>query len=248
MFAWHQKKDKPSQADDLTGDEKSVLLRVLGHTEVDNNKGVHDWLLKIYRSGLGLCKSETNVHDLHRVETDAVECLRKGWPLMKRYQVRPLIQEKHKQVDKKDIDQMIDLGIRTWFMLDCYDDGLGYPRKWPESQSLQDLVKERFPSKSEDASEPIRRFPRRFRAVDLEVFGAIHVKWTSFLDEHLRFDEDNRTVAIFDRKDWLVDMLPRRSEQTSGEGEEVAPVGVAQWYILLSLIDSVFNTLVTTMS
>ena len=93
-------------------------------------------------------------------------------------------------------------------MIDSRDDSVtGYPRRWNESESLQDIVASQFPRISQYETQETMRFPRQFRAVDLERISGIFIQWTAFLDEHLRFNDDNRTLKIFNHKAWLLAVL-----------------------------------------
>ena len=201
-------------------DDKADILEVLDLEVSLKTKDDREQLMRIYRSELTSGSAGKDIDRLHEVVKSSVSIVKGRWPDLIRRQCRQLLAKDFSEQSRTKLDEAIDIALRIWLIVDSRDDSVtGYPRRWNEQERIEDVVRSRFPHVSPLESQGVTRFPRQFRAVDLERISGIVIQWTTFLDEHLRFNDDNRTLKVFNNKAWLLAVM----NQTSSEKPAADP-------------------------
>jgi hypothetical protein len=111
--------------------------------------------------------------------------------------------------DRDSMDKAIDVALCLWLGVDCVDQHHLGAKLWLEAETVEQFVlKRRFDAAIEgDPRDHVRYFPQDFRGAYLKEISGIHVEQTYYLDQHLRFNEETRTVKIFMDVAWLKAMI-----------------------------------------
>jgi hypothetical protein len=147
---------------------------------------------------------------------ESIKHIRAGWPSTTRAEVRNTLASTnnansnsfHGAIDVSDrdvINKAIDVALCLWLSVDCVDRRLG-AEIWSEGEKIEQFVlKHRFVVAVE--VDHVRYFPPDFRAGFLKEISGIRIEQTYYLDQHLRFNEETRTVRIFMDIGWLKAMI-----------------------------------------
>ena len=191
-------------------DSRVDILEALGLTASLEGKLDRERILNLYFTELRSGSTGVDVNTMHAMVKRSIGVMHAHWPQLTRGQCRQHLATHYPARSRSGLDEAIDIALRIWLMIDSRDDSVtGYPRRWGEDESVQDIVLDRFPWILQHENKNTMRFPRQFRAVDLERISGIVIQWTAFLDEHLWFNDDNRTLKIFNHKAWLIAVMNR---------------------------------------
>jgi hypothetical protein len=153
----------------------------------------------------------------HAPVLESINHIQAGWPSVTRAKVRNALKSTSKAdanpssvflggSDREVMDKAIDVAICLWLSIDCVDKNLG-AKAWLEAETVEQFVlKQRFVVAVE-VDDRVRYFPSDFRAAFLKEISGIHIEQTYYLDQHLRFNEQTRTVKIFMDIGWLKAMI-----------------------------------------
>lgn len=150
--------------------------------------------------------------EFHKYVLAAIQMIEHGWPdIVLKELCAELARTFQKDLDDELIGQAVDIAVCLWLSIDCVGPKLSMPKGWPDGNSIHDFVMNR---KFDDPTEvsfgdPIARFPPKFRAARLKEISGISIKSTIYLDQHLRFNEETRTLKIFVDAVWLNAMCER---------------------------------------
>lgn len=150
--------------------------------------------------------------NLHRYVLAAVQTIEHRWPDINPKELRKDLEESLQLHASCDIiDQAVNIAVCLWLGIDCVGPKHSMPKGWPETDSISHFVlNRRFDDPTEvSVGDPIARFPPKFRAARLEEISGISIESTYYLDQHLRFNEDTRTLKVFMDAVWLNAMCER---------------------------------------
>jgi len=130
---------------------------------------------------------------------------------------------KQDEQDKQDLrlNRAIDIAIRWWLLInvreECFQDL--YPRRpvreWNDKGSLEDFIKDTFPSAKSSLSARESRLNPFFTAANMVKICGLKIQWTPYLDDHLRLDHqsgEHPVLWVFSFKRCLNAFLYQRSE------------------------------------
>jgi hypothetical protein len=150
--------------------------------------------------------------NLHKCVLAAIQTIEHEWPDVSAKRLQKDLKERLQLHDGCDmIDQAVNIAVCLWLGVDCVGPEHSMPKGWPESDSIRHFVLNRRFDDPTDVSigDPIARFPPKFRAARLEDISGISIESTCYLDQHLRFNEDTRTLKVFMDAVWLNAMCER---------------------------------------
>jgi hypothetical protein len=150
--------------------------------------------------------------NLHECVLAAIQTIEHGWPDVSAERLQKDLKKRLQLHDGCDIiDQAVNIALCLWLGVDCVGPEHSMPKSWPESDSIRHFVLNRRFDDPTDVSigDPIARFPPKFRAARLEEISGISIESTYYLDQHLRFNEDTRTLKVFMDAVWLNAMCER---------------------------------------
>ena len=222
-----QTPDKPTDVCELLKLEarwpqiSDQIARALGL--VAEKPAVVERLIILYQRSLshisGSQGEERDFTDLHCCVLAAIQMTEHKWPNVTVGGVREGLAE-IPDLKAHFIDEAINIAICLWLGVDCVGQEYGMPKEWPELDTIHHFVlKRRFDDPTgNDVGDPIARFPPKFRAARLQDISGISIEPTYYLDRHLRFNEDTRTLKVFMDAIWLKSMCERfraiRDEKT----------------------------------
>jgi hypothetical protein len=152
----------------------------------------------------------------HASVLESIKHIQAGWPSTTRAELRDTLTSTENAYtdpsvgaiggsDREVMDRAINVALCLWLSIDCVDKLLG-ARIWPEAETVEHFVlKHRFVVLAE--ADHVRYFPPDFRAGFLKEISGISIEQTYHLDQHLRFNEETRTVSIFMDIAWLKVMI-----------------------------------------
>nr|OQO24165.1 hypothetical protein B0A51_06258 [Rachicladosporium sp. CCFEE 5018] len=163
------------------------------------------------------------MRDFHSLIKSTIQILHAGWPSITKYTLRSLLL-KQGHIDNANVDKAIDVALCLWPGIDCTGTEYDKRKRWPDHDTAYDFVMtSRFDDPADgEVDDSIARFPPKFRAARLHDISGIHIEQTYYLDQHLRFNEDTRTLKLFMDFQWLHDMLERTSAEHSAKSSVVA--------------------------
>jgi hypothetical protein len=150
--------------------------------------------------------------NLHKCVLAAIQTIEHEWPDVSAKKLQKDLKERLQLHDGCDmVDQAVNIALCLWLGIDCVGPKHSMPKGWPESDSIRHFVLYRRFDDPTDVSigDPIARFPPKFRAARLEEISGISIESTYYLDQHLRFNEDTRTLKVFMDAVWLNAMCER---------------------------------------
>jgi hypothetical protein len=160
---------------------------------------------------------------LHKCVLAAIQTIEHRWPDINPKKLRTEIGEMLPHPISDDlIDQAGNIAVCLWLGIDCVGPKHSMPKDWPVSDSICHFVlNRRFDDPAEvSIGDPVARFPPKFRAARLEEISGISIESTYYLDQHLRFNEDTRTLKIFMDAVWLNAMCERFRTSRNGPPED----------------------------
>ncbi|KAF2722479.1 hypothetical protein K431DRAFT_345503 [Polychaeton citri CBS 116435] len=182
--------------------QNGELLSALAFDCHDADDVLTSTLFQIYYHELRVRAKAKDVPQLHAAAAVSIKLMRDGFPSIEREAVRDTLRVLGH--GEPWLDDAIDVGLTMW--LKTKNASMDSDRSWKGTETLQDFTKRCYYRAEIDPMEPIVRFPREFRAVELEKIAGVKVTWTWNLSEHLAFGDDdgkNRFVRIFNDKRWL---------------------------------------------
>jgi hypothetical protein len=191
------------------------LIDALGFTTSDP----HDCkrLDSLYRRCLmcvpGFQEKQVDFSKLHNCILAAIQMIEHNWPNVNCQDLRSRLTSMI-QLDDDQTGQAINIAVCLWLSVDCVGPKHSMPKNWPELDSIHHFVlNRRFDDPAETSiGDAISRFPPKFRAARLEDISGISIESTYYLDQHLRFNEDTRTLKVFMDAVWLQSMCKRFRE------------------------------------
>ncbi|OQO04419.1 hypothetical protein B0A48_11030 [Cryoendolithus antarcticus] len=163
------------------------------------------------------------IQDFHSLVKSSIRTLYAGWPSITKYNLRSqLLKQGH--IESANVDKAIDVALCLWPGIDCTATEHDKWKRWPDHDTAYDFVMtRRFDDPADgEVDDSIARFPPKFRAARLHDISGIHIEQTYYLDQHLRFNEDTRTLMLFMDFQWLHDMLERTSAEYPAKSSVVA--------------------------
>ena len=150
--------------------------------------------------------------DLHKCVLLAIRVIEHKWPNVSLKELRTEMEETlQPHFRGSTTDQAANIAVCLWLGVDCVGPEHSMPKGWPEMDSVHHFVLNRKFDDPAEASigDPVGRFPPKFRAARLEEISGISIESTDYLDQHLRFNEDTRTLKVFMDAAWLHAMCDR---------------------------------------
>jgi hypothetical protein len=168
----------------------------------------------------GLQEKEFDFGDLHKCVLAAIQMIEHRWPNVNPIGVRAALEERLLLNDDL-VARAVNIAVCLWLGVDCVGPKHGMPKSWPDIDSIHHFVLgRRFDDPTETSiGDPISRFPPKFRAARLEDLSGISIESTYYLDQHLRFNEDTRTLKVFMDVVWLQSMCKRFRENRDAPQE-----------------------------
>lgn len=153
---------------------------------------------------LGGQDKHVDLDNLHKCILAAVPMIQHKWPNVTLTVLRGELEESQ-HLDADVVDQAINIAVCLWLGLDCVAQQDGRPKGWPNADTIQHFVLKRSFDDPTEASvgDSIARFPPKFRAARLKDISGIDIESTWYLDQHLRFNDDTRTLKVFMDAAWL---------------------------------------------
>jgi hypothetical protein len=114
-----------------------------------------------------------------------------------------------KNADPDCISRSIDLAIRLWLMINVRESQFRSLRPlctcvdWQKEKTLEDLMRDLFPSSRWKVSARDSRVDVHFTAVMMVEVCGLKIHWTSSLQDHLLLDRRKRILSVFGFKDLL---------------------------------------------
>jgi hypothetical protein len=124
------------------------------------------------------------------------------------------------------INRAIDIAIRWWLMINVREADFEdlYPRRpfteWEDATTLADFVKGIFPGAKWSLTARESRLNPFFTAANMVTICGLVIKWTPYLDDHLRLDRqsgEHPVLWVFSFKSCLNAFLWKRSATNSGD-------------------------------
>jgi hypothetical protein len=156
----------------------------------------------------------------HELVRDSIRHLQSGWPTATKAEIRETVASANNTnadarsgainvPDLGSVNTAIDTALCLWLGLDCVNEHHLGATLWPATETVERFVlKRRFDVAVEaDPRDDVKYFPQDFRAAYLEEISGIRIEQTYYLDQHLRFNEETRTVKIFMDIGWLKAMI-----------------------------------------
>jgi hypothetical protein len=156
----------------------------------------------------------------HTLVRDSITHIQTGWPRTTKSEVRDALEAAgNAGVDAQTgtingadiglVGNAIDTALCLWLSIDCVDRHHLGATIWLETETVEQFVlKRRFDVAIEaDPRDHVKYFPQDFRAAYLKEISGIRIEQTYYLDQHLRFNEETRTVKIFMDVAWLKAMI-----------------------------------------
>lgn len=169
----------------------------------------------------GFQDEEIDRNVLHKCVLAAIPIVRHKWPNVTLTDVRGEL-EKSLNVEVDVVDHAINIALCLWLSVDCVGQKYGRPKSWPDADTIYHFVLKRsFDDPTEaDLGDSIVRFPPKFRAARLMNISGITIECTWYLDQHLRFNEETRTLKVFMDAAWLKFMCENLREIRDSPQEE----------------------------
>jgi hypothetical protein len=114
-----------------------------------------------------------------------------------------------KNADRVCISRSIDLAIRLWMMINVRETQFRSLRplctcvQWRQDQTLDDLMRDLFPSSRWKVAARDSRLDVHFTAVMMVEVCGLKIHWTSSLQDHLLLDRRKRILSMFAYKSLL---------------------------------------------
>jgi hypothetical protein len=156
----------------------------------------------------------------HALVRDSIKHIQAGWSTATKASVRDALRAASKTdfdarngpingADLGSVGTAIDTALCLWLGIDCVDKYHLGATLWTATETVEHFVlKRRFDAVVEaDSRDHVRYFPPDFRAGFLKEISGIRIEQTYYLDQHLRFNEETRTVKIFMDIGWLKAMI-----------------------------------------
>jgi hypothetical protein len=158
----------------------------------------------------GFQEKHIDFSKLHSCILAAIQMIEHKWPNVNCQDLRSRLTSRI-HLDDDQTDQAINIAVCLWLCVDCVGPKHSMPKNWPEVDSIHHFVlNRRFDDPTETSiGDAISRFPPKFRAARLEDISGISIESTYYLDQHLRFNEDTRTLKVFMDAVWLQSMCKR---------------------------------------
>jgi hypothetical protein len=155
-------------------------------------------------------EKQIDFDNLHSCILAAIQMIEHKWPNVKYQDLRAGLMPRN-DLDDDQTDQAINIAVCLWLGIDSVGPKHSMPKDWPEVDSIHHFVlNRRFDDPTETSiGDTIFRFPPKFRAARLEDISGISIESTFYLDQHLRFNEDTRTLKVFMDAVWLQSMCKR---------------------------------------
>jgi hypothetical protein len=184
----------------------------------------------------------------HALVRQSIIHIRTGWPTATKVGIRDALTSAvntdadtqngtiNSRPDLGLVNTAIDAALCLWLSIDCVDENRSGVMSWPETETVQQFVlRRRFDVAVEaDPRDHVRYFPQKFRAVFLDEISGIHIEQTYYLDRHLRFGEETRTVKIFMDIGWLkvsIRLFQSVIDTADGSDGDVSPVNSGQEHL-----------------
>jgi hypothetical protein len=155
-----------------------------------------------------------NSHEdlLHMVDVFWELC--KDTPNFDRPQARSALKKcpKHRNEPQDKINNSIDVLLRLWLTIRVQNSDFSPAAKtlqWDDTSTVQDFLTQHFPSPRSHSSDPGLPLESNFTAVNLYRMCGIRVSWTYQLEDHLKYDIENRIVCVYSLSQCLLDHLER---------------------------------------
>ena len=211
--------------------ERTDLLRtVFGVDSPLHSDSGEFW--RYYKHEIGIATNEEHFNGrsglLSKIDNqsqfmDLIRCLQNNtWLIRADMRVLFRNQLSSPQASDSDVDRIIDLALRIWTMInfrDPADFGLGAGRPcicWFEKDTLTDCLQRLFQVSLKLTLEPLRLSPR-FTAAVLVSIGGLTIRWTSSLEDHLRYEPEHRSLWVFT----YTEVLNSRARSPSSRSQEV---------------------------
>jgi hypothetical protein len=191
------------------------LMEALGLTT--SNPHGFKRLNSLYRRCLmcvpGFQEKQVDFSKLHNCILAAIQMIEHKWPKVNCEDLRAGLMPRN-VLDDDLTDRTINIAVCLWLGVDCVGPKHSMRKNWPEVDSIHHFVlNRRFDDPTETSiGYTIFRFPPKFRAARLEDISGISIESTYYLDQHLRFNEDTRTLKVFMDAVWLQSMCKRFRE------------------------------------
>jgi hypothetical protein len=158
----------------------------------------------------GFQEKQIELSKLHDCILAAIQTIEHKWPNVNCQDLRAGLMPRN-DLDDEMTERAINIAVCLWLGVDCVGPKHSMPKNWPELDSIHHFVlNRRFDDPTETSiGDTIFRFPPKFRAARLEDISGISIESTYYLDQHLRFNEDTRTVKVFMDAVWLQSMCKR---------------------------------------
>jgi hypothetical protein len=156
----------------------------------------------------------------HALVRNSITHIQTGWPTVTKAEVRETVLSAYNTnadaqngafdgPDLGSVDTAVDTALCLWLSVDCVDKHHLGATLWLETETVEQFVlKRRFDVAAEaDPRDHVKYFPQDFRAAFLKEISGIRIEQTYYLDQHLRFNEETRTVKIFMDVAWLKAMI-----------------------------------------
>jgi len=156
---------------------------------------------------LSTLAAKTHVHLLHIREVLSQQRCRQ------RSEIRKDLQVYFQTKDHRAVDRSIDLTIRLWLMINVRDSALAIwtpeqPRlQWDDNWSLEKFINSQLRSSSTILSYRDSRLDPSFTVANMIRMCDLQVRWTEYIDDHLRLDRRRKVLSVFPLKSFLVGQL-----------------------------------------
>lgn len=143
---------------------------------------------------------------------DVLWDLSKETPNFDRPQARAALQGlvQHAEQPIVRVNNSIGVFLRLWLTVRIQDKDFSPAAKaiqWDDTSKIQDFIVRSFPELRSHSSDPEIPLESNFTAVNLYRLCGIQVFWTHQLEDHLRYDIENRTVRVYSLSQCLQDHL-----------------------------------------
>lgn len=119
---------------------------------------------------------------------------------VKRKDVRAILRARLPGDDEIGLNRAIDIALRWWLMINVREKDFkdlypGRPRmQWDDESTLGDFVRDIFPVMKWALSPKESRLDPFFTAANMVKIGNLQIRWTPYLDDHLRLSRGEQTI------------------------------------------------------
>jgi hypothetical protein len=120
----------------------------------------------------------------------------------------------HNSQPVRKVNNSINFLFRLWLTIRIQEADFSPAAKtfqWDDTSKIHEFLARNFPEPRSHSTDPGILLESNFTAVNLYRMCGIRVEWTYQLEDHLKYDIENRTVSIYslsqclrDHLDWLV--------------------------------------------